>query len=104
MFVFFNILNCRTTRRDSRGVEPREGIRAGAGNLDFRFSKRGFYFFCSVTVTVISVFGLFMLFVVQMGIEFSVQHVLYCTFVQLFEEGSQVFSALKRFVKFFVVQ
>ena len=64
----------------------------------------GFYFFCSVTFTVISVFGLFMLFVVQMGIEFSVQHVLYCTFLHLFEEGSQVFSALKRFVKFFVVQ
>ena len=37
MFVFFNILNCRTTRRDSRGVEPREGIRAGAGS----FTKDG---------------------------------------------------------------
>jgi hypothetical protein len=28
-FVFFKILNCRTTRKDSRGSG--EGIRAGAG-------------------------------------------------------------------------
>ena len=38
MFVFFNILNCGTTRRDSRGVEPREGIRAGAGE-DYKYSS-----------------------------------------------------------------
>jgi hypothetical protein len=32
-FVFFNILSCRTRRKDSRGsgdLEPREGIRAVA--------------------------------------------------------------------------